>query len=119
SKNSPERTTGALVSVVAHITPTELRRKLDATEIANGFANRFLFVASTRSKSLPRGGRIPEKDFARLVAELAAACRRARRVGDVGMTDSAWELWDRHYDRLTVERPGLAGEVLTRGPAQV
>jgi hypothetical protein len=35
------------------------------------------------------------------------------------MTESAWSLWDAHYDRLTVERPGLAGEVVARGPAQV
>ncbi len=76
SKNSPERATGALVSVLAHITPTELRARLDSTEIANGFANRFVFVAAKRSKLLPRGGSIPVADYS---AARAEAQRRARR----------------------------------------
>ncbi|MBA2626039.1 MAG: hypothetical protein H0U89_10595, partial [Acidimicrobiia bacterium] len=36
--------TGAHVSVMAHITVEELRRRLPDTEIANGYANRFLFA---------------------------------------------------------------------------
>jgi len=56
NKNSPERATGAHLSLVGHITADELRRHLDETEYANGFANRLLFVAVKRAKLLPFGG---------------------------------------------------------------
>ena len=41
---------------IAHITQEELRRNLTATELANGFANRFLWVCARRFKLLPEGG---------------------------------------------------------------
>ena len=40
--------TGAHVSLVGHITAEELRRKLTATEQANGFANRILWIYAER-----------------------------------------------------------------------
>lgn len=42
-KNSPARASNAHVSIIGHITKDELRRYLDSTETANGFANRFLW----------------------------------------------------------------------------
>ena len=49
SKTNPERATDAHISLVAHITAQEICRRLDDTEYANGFANRFLFVCVRRS----------------------------------------------------------------------
>jgi bifunctional DNA primase/polymerase-like protein/primase-like protein/uncharacterized protein DUF3987 len=46
------------ISIVGHITRDELRQLLDATSMANGFANRFLFVCVRRSKELPHGGNL-------------------------------------------------------------
>ena len=56
TKQNPMVATGAHVSVLAHVTREELLRRLDDTEIANGFANRFLFALVRRSKKLPEGG---------------------------------------------------------------
>ena len=56
TKNSRAEATGAHVSIIGHITRDELRRYLDATERANGFGNRFLWVCVRRSKELPDGG---------------------------------------------------------------
>src|SRR5262249_7847753 len=53
TKNSPLKATGAHVSIVGHITKDELRSRLTRTDIANGFANRFLFCLVKRSKLLP------------------------------------------------------------------
>ena len=61
-KNSPCRATGALISIIGHITAEELRRYLDRTEAGNGFANRFLFVCVRRSKMLPEGGSLSDLD---------------------------------------------------------
>src|SRR5262249_15576408 len=55
-KNSPAQATGAHVSIIGHVTAEELRRELSATEQANGFGNRFLWLLVQRSKALPEGG---------------------------------------------------------------
>jgi hypothetical protein len=54
-KNSPARATDAHISIIGHITRQEQRRLLTETESANGFANRFCFMAVDRSKCLPEG----------------------------------------------------------------
>jgi len=77
SKNSPVRATGALVSIVAHVTADELRRGLTGTEVANGFANRFLFVCARRSKQLPEGGDLGDDELRPLVDRLRDALRLA------------------------------------------
>jgi len=56
TKNDAVTATGAHISVIGHITADELRAELTATDSANGFANRFLFLAVRRSKALPFGG---------------------------------------------------------------
>ena len=55
TRNSPLEAVGAHVSIIGHITSEELRRYLDATETANGFANRFMWLCVRRSKVLPEG----------------------------------------------------------------
>ncbi len=59
SKNSPDKAAGSHISIIGHITQQELRKMMTRTEMANGFANRFLFVMSRRSKKLPFGGDLP------------------------------------------------------------
>ena len=46
------------VSIIGHITKTELMRYLTATEMANGLGNRFFWVCVKRSKLLPFGGEL-------------------------------------------------------------
>jgi Protein of unknown function (DUF3987) len=53
TKKSALRATAPHISFIGHITSDELRRKLDATEAANGFGNRFLWVLVKRSNVLP------------------------------------------------------------------
>lgn len=67
TKNSPTKATGAHVCILAHITADELRGELNAMEIANGFANRFLWLLVRRSKELPDGEAVPEAQLMSLV----------------------------------------------------
>jgi hypothetical protein len=60
TKNSPARATNAHISIIGHITKEELLRFITDTELANGLANRFLWVLVRRSKILPEGGGTPE-----------------------------------------------------------
>ncbi len=59
TKNFPYRATGCHVTVCGHITPADLARYLSPEDRKNGFANRFLWCASRRVRSLPRGGNLP------------------------------------------------------------
>ena len=52
-RHSPLMVTNPFISIMAHITPGELQRKLDELAYFNGFANRFLFVCVQRSKEVP------------------------------------------------------------------
>ena len=117
TKNSPARATGACISIIGHVTDEELRRHLDRTEAANGFANRFLYVSVKRSKMLPEGG--GEIDWGDLPARLGRAIVQARGIGQVSRSTRARMLWGDVYEGLSEGRPGLLGAVLGRAEAHV
>jgi hypothetical protein len=119
TKNAPARATAPHVSLIAHITAEELRRSLRATEAANGFANRFLFVCSRRSKLLPEGGDVEPSGMAALDQELAQALAFARAAGEVRRDDDARAVWHAIYGELSEGKAGLAGALLARGEAHV
>jgi hypothetical protein len=105
---------GAHVSLIAHVTRDELRRRLNDVEIANGFANRMLWVCAARSKELPEGGGSP--DLGPVIRRIASATQFARRLGStrVQMDQAAKQLWRELYHELSSARPGLLGEVTNR-----
>lgn len=119
TKNDPITATGAHVSIVGHITTDELRAELTATDCANGFANRFLFVAARRSKRLPFGGEDNDQaEEEALIRRLNERSVLARARGRMKMTHSAREAWCAVYDELSEGREGLHGSVTARAEAQ-
>lgn len=119
TKKFSTRATGAHISIVGHITGDELRRYLDRTEAANGFANRFLFAAVKRSKCLPHGGNLKESHLKPLVKRLATVIDHAGHLGRVSMDDTARRLWESVYPDLSEGQPGMYGAVTGRAEAQV
>lgn len=119
TKSSPARATGAHISMIGHITKDELRRYLDSTEAANGFANRFLWLCVKRSKCLPEGGQLSEVDFAPIVDSLRLAVDIGRKAGRVQLDPEAREAWHKVYPELSAGSPGLFGSVTSRAEAQV
>lgn len=118
TRSCPLRATDAHVSIIGHITADELLRYLDRTEAANGFANRFIFVAARRSKALPHGGALHDGELALLSRRVAVAVARARQIGRVRMDDDAAARWEVVYERLSDGRPGMLGAVTARAEAQ-
>ena len=104
------KATGAHISIVGHITAQELRRRIDETELANGFLNRFMLFAVRRSQYLPDGG--GPVGFADISAALEPKVMRARKVGEMKRDDEARELWHCVYPELSNGRPGLLRRVL-------
>lgn len=119
AKNSPARATNAHISIVGHVTRDELKRELTQTDAANGFANRFLFVCSKRSKALPEGGSLAPDALDTLVRRLSDAVVFAMRAGELKRDDSARALWAKVYPALSEGRPGLLGAATGRAEAQV
>ena len=118
-KASPEKATGSHVSIIAHITEPELKRKLTRTEMANGYANRFMFLKVRRSKMLPHGGNLDEAEVIRLGERVKLAIEGARRIGRVVMTNEAAEAWTKIYGELGAHTLGLSAEVIARAAPQV
>jgi Protein of unknown function (DUF3987) len=119
TKASPLKATGAHISIIAHITEEEARARLTRTEMANGFANRFLFCCVKRSKLLPHGGALPETELSDLTQRVKATVEFARQVGRVAMTAEAADAWAAAYPGLSAERPALVGAIIARAEAQV
>lgn len=119
TKNSPARATGAHVSIVGHITASELLAYLDRTEMANGFANRFLTACVRRSKLLPFGGRLEDEAIAEMGSRVRTAVSNARKIQRVLFTDKAAEGWEAAYSALSAGQPGLLGALTARAEAQV
>lgn len=117
TKAEPLTATGAHISQIGHVTADELRRYLDATETANAFANRYLFVCVRRARLLADGG--GPIDWGPLAEALKEAVASARSIGRLQMHHDAQDLWHRVYGELSEPRPGLLGAVVGRAEAQV
>ena len=118
-KNSPTRATGAHISILGHITREELLRKLDSTDIANGFANRFLFVAAQRSKLLAFGDELDDAALDDVRSRLNEALTYVQKMGRMKWADETRPLWTQQYERLSEGSPGLLGHLTARSEAQV
>jgi hypothetical protein len=119
TKNSPARATGAHISIIGHVTREELLRYLNSTEMANGFANRFLWVCVRRSKCLPDGGNFRIEQHPDLLGRLQDSLTFARCAAEIKRDDMAADMWKEVYPELSRGRPGLLGSIVSRAPAQV
>jgi len=117
SRNSPLRASDAHIGIIGHITKDELLRYLAATELANGFFNRFVAIAVQRSKLLPLGGQLSGQDLDHVRERAACALRRVRTDARMSFTGAARERWIAAYSALSVERPGMHGAATARAEA--
>jgi hypothetical protein len=116
-RNAPLRASAAHVGIVAHITKDELLRYLNATELANGFFNRFLLVAVKRSKLLPFGGHLAGTELNQLKDQITGALRHARTRGELTFDPEARERYSQIYERLSAAQPGMFGAATGRAEA--
>ncbi|MBI1349131.1 DUF3987 domain-containing protein [bacterium] len=93
------RASNAHVSVMAHITPSELQKLVGGTvEATNGFANRFLWCRVRSTKSLPHGGN--SAVLAAFSTHLQNALIHAKAVRSLNRSPEAERLWETVYDSL-------------------
>jgi hypothetical protein len=118
-RNNPLRAAQAHVGIVGHITKDELLRYLNATELANGFLNRFLLVGVERSKLLPFGSALPDEELSKVRDAVRCALRFAASHRPLGFDPAARERWIDIYAELSAAQPGLAGAATARAEAHV
>lgn len=106
------------IAIIAHITIAELTSLLTSTDSLNGFANRFLWVCSARSKCLPFGGSVNDQALEQITDRVKKAARFARTAGRMDFSPAAREAWAAIYPSLSEGRPGLLGAVTARAEAQ-
>lgn len=119
SKNSPAKASGAHISVIAHSTVEDLRQYLATVEMANGFANRFLWCCVQRTKLLPEGGNLSESTLIALADRVRQAIIFAESVGKMVRDEEARCFWSNIYPELSAGSVGLLGAVTGRAEAQV
>jgi hypothetical protein len=107
------------VALVGHITPIDLRAKLTATDAANGFANRILFLAVRQTQLIP----FPTSADAlaeTYIERLNRAIVEARTPVEMHFDADARDRWEAFYFKLAkTARFGLAGALSARHEAQV
>ena len=82
TKNSPLQATGAHISIIAHITQSELLRYFTSTEQTNGFGNRFLWFFVKRAREIPNPTGCPDEILEPLIERLGDSVAFARKVGN-------------------------------------
>jgi hypothetical protein len=119
TKNARIQATGAHISIIGHITKDELTRYLSATEMGNGFGNRFLWLCCRRSKLLPKGSVIPTEQVKEFINRLRPIVEWASRCRELSRDQEAAELWEKTYAQLSSPTvAGLAGAMTARAEAQ-
>jgi hypothetical protein len=117
TRTAPATATGAHISIIGHITHSELRRHASSTEIANGFLNRFVLAAVRRVRLLPEGGNPDPLKGSGLAGYLATVLGHAQAAGQLKLEAAARELWWHAYPYLTQPADGLAGDLTARAEA--
>lgn len=123
NKNSPVGVTEPHISIIGHITRSEVTRYLTETESGNGFANRFLWTCVKRSKILPEGGKLGNTSefdsvFKPHIETLKRSVEFAREINEIQRDDKSRILWHEIYRELSEAKPGLLGSVTARAEAQ-
>ena len=118
-KHSPACATAPHISIVGHVTSTELRYLMDRISMANGLGNRFLIACVKRSNVLPVGGSLSVETVHNLSEMVANGIARVSEIEQVGWSKAGAEGWAAIYQQLSEGRPGLFGALTARAEAQV
>jgi hypothetical protein len=117
TRKDPLEARGAHFSIIAHITVEEGRRRLTDMEMANGFANRFLWIATRRWSLHPDGGPVPPDQG--LINRTISAYEHASKAGLIKRSSTCDGLWNESYSILSRDRYGLSGALCSRAEAHV
>jgi Protein of unknown function (DUF3987) len=121
SKNDPEKATGALISLIGHGTPEEMRKHLSTIEATNGFANRLLFIAARGIGEVPIPAPINwATEYPAIVARLQALVQnfQNRPTTYLDWTQAGAVAWKQYYRECKKRKfTGLLDPIVKRSLA--
>lgn len=120
TRKEPLRASGAHISLITHVTPSDLQLYLNDVSTMNGFANRFIFIATRGVRLLDDPGRPAENILGQFASRLAKAIELGQRVREMHRSADAQGYWKELYERLNAPRTGRQhNAVVRRAPAHV
>lgn len=121
SKTDPEKVSHPHVSLIGHITPTELLERLNQVDTRNGFANRILWLAVNRAKEMDSPVAVDWKKHPALIKRLndVIATFRTGPQRLLGWEPKAKTLWRDYYLAKKSTDQGLIGPIIKRSPSHV
>ena len=120
-KNNKDVATNPHISIVAHITAEELKEKISRNDLFNGFANRFLWIYSIRTKELA----IPKKNDAAQIKMVVDSLKDVINWVDklqpleIDLHSTSIKLYEKYYSELTQDIDGDIGKVTSRAAPNV
>jgi hypothetical protein len=122
-KHSPDKATGAHISLIGHITKPELLKSIQDVENQNGFSNRILWIATYCDRAIPRPRPIDwQKKHSRILENLRKV------MGTFGQGSARELLWSRagesEWDDLygsfkRQSASGIVGSIVARAAPHV
>lgn len=120
SKNKPCRSLEHSISLIGQITKEELRSSFSATDMANGFANRILWVMSRRSKMIANPKPIDRDELGQIGMELVRRKDFAKSVEEIHFSEDARIVWEHMYAELDRQlSESTYGKVISRNASQI
>jgi hypothetical protein len=121
ARNTGNTATEPHISIIGHGTEADVRDLLTKRDMANGFANRYIWGAVRRWQLLPSGGAVPADQLQRLenLVKAAVIIAQTRENKEITRSAAAVEYWNDVYPELSAERDDLAGAITARAEAQV
>ena len=122
-KISPEKATGAHISMIGHVTIKDLLTCLSEVENKNGFSNRVLWIASKRVKKIPLPPWINWKaQHPQIIARLANIVEHLGPNApkrELYWSDEAQKEWRKFYHSIKTASDGVLGSIIARSDAHV
>ena len=118
-KNSPDTATEPHGSIMAHITKAEASELVAGVDCQNGLVNRFMWIYTNRSKSLPHAGAIPMEQLSGEIKRLQDAVFKAQTEREIPLSAEAHDRWSKIYDEHCTGQAGLIGAVTGRAAPMI
>jgi hypothetical protein len=121
-KISPEKATGAHISMIGHVTIKELLDCLTEVENRNGFSNRVLWIATKRGQKLPLPPWIDWRKYPAVLAQLAKVVELLGALApkrEIHWSDQAEKDWCKFYKSIKTSADGIVGSIVARSDAHV
>jgi hypothetical protein len=121
-KISPEKATGAHISMIGHVTIKELLDCLTEVENRNGFSNRVLWIATKRGQKLPLPPWIDWTQHPDILAQLANIVEHLGTLApkrEIHWSDQAQKDWCKFYNSIKTAADGIVGSIVARSDAHV